>query len=126
MNYRAHGYLAAVDYSSINSSQISELGKLYPNVIRIDVRDLLRHDVLNPLITTAHDQGTDVLVTNIYKNSTSTEKCSARRCGSVTGKFPVRTFSQNQPSADTSSPQIPDGGSGYGSDNKLLQKNNDT
>ncbi len=103
MNYRARGYLTAVNYSGTNNDWILELGKLYPDVIRISVRDLLRHNALDPLITTAHDQGANVLVDNI---ETSHQLADAIRAGadSLQGDFLARPASK---SGDSPLPQLP-------------------
>lgn len=118
MNYRAHGYLTAVNYSGITSDRISELGKLYPNVIRVSARDLLRHNILKPLIATAHDQGTDVLVANI---ETSYQLTDAIHAGAdlLQGNFLAKSSRKADSIPTLLSWQIPDERNGYES----LQEN---
>ncbi len=122
MNYRAHGYLTAVNYSGIHSDRISELGKLYPNVIRVSARDLLRHNILEPLIATAHDQGTDVLVANI---ETSDQLTDAIHAGAdlLQGNFLANPSRKADSMLTLLSWQIPDERNGYRFDNESLQKN---
>jgi len=118
MNYRAHGYLTAINYSGINSDRISELGKLYPNVIRVGARDLLRHNILKPLIATAHDQGTDVLIANI---ETSYQLTDAIYAGAdlLQGNFLAKSSRKADSMPTLLSWQIPDERNGYES----LQEN---
>ncbi len=88
-NYRVRGYLTAVSYSSANNDWILELNKLYPDIIRLSVRDLLHHNAVDPLITTAHAQGASVLVDNI---ETSRQLAEAIRAGAdlLQGNFLVQ------------------------------------
>lgn len=122
MNYRAHGYLISVNYSGTNNDRISELGKLYPNVIRIDARDLLRRSVLDPLIVTAHDQGADVLVGNI---ETSYQLTDAIHAGAdlLQGNFLARYSRKADNILTPFSWRIPDERNGYRFDNESLQEN---
>lgn len=120
--YRAHGYLTAVNYSNTNHDWLSELGKLYPDVIRINAHDLLRHNALDPLIATAHDQGINVLVDHI---ETPYQLSDAIHAGAdlLQGNFLASPSRKADNMLAPFSWQIPDERNGYRFDNESLQKN---
>lgn len=64
-NYRSRGYQIAVNYSGLSSDSMSELGSLYPDIVRITAYDLLRHQAIDTLIRTIHYFGAKLLVWNI-------------------------------------------------------------
>lgn len=122
MNYRAHGYLTMINYSGTHNDQISELGKLYPNFIRVNARDLLRRNILEPLIATAHDQGTDVLVASI---ETSYQLTDAIHAGAdlLQGNFLSNPSYKTDSMPASFSRQIPNGKNEYKFNNESLQGN---
>ena len=64
-NYRSCGYLIAADYKGTSSDWMVELGSLYPNIVRIEANDLIRHETIVLLIGTIHTFGKSLLVKGI-------------------------------------------------------------
>jgi EAL domain-containing protein (putative c-di-GMP-specific phosphodiesterase class I) len=77
-NYRSRGYQIAANYSGSRSDWMVELGSLYPNIVRIEVNDLLRHEAIAPLVDTIHSFGASLLVRDI---ETSVQLAAAIRAG---------------------------------------------
>ena len=61
-NYRSRGYQIAANYSGTRSDWMVELGSLYPDIVRIDAYDLLRHESITELTDTIHGFGAKLLV----------------------------------------------------------------
>ena len=64
-NYRSRGYQIAANYSGTRSDWMVELGSLYPNIVRIEADDLIRHEAITPLVDTIHSFGASLLVRDI-------------------------------------------------------------
>lgn len=64
-NYRSRGYQIAANYSGDRSDWMAELGSLYPNIVRIEAGDLIRHEAITPLVETLHSFGAKLLVRDI-------------------------------------------------------------
>lgn len=64
-NYRSRGYQIAANYSGDRSDWMAELGSLYPNIVRIEASDLIRHETITPLVETIHSFGAKLLVRDI-------------------------------------------------------------
>ncbi|PXW88417.1 EAL domain-containing protein (putative c-di-GMP-specific phosphodiesterase class I) [Nitrosomonas sp. Nm84] len=64
-NYRSRGYQIAANYSGDRSDWMAELGSLYPNIVRIEAGDLIRHETITPLVETIHGFGAKLLVRDI-------------------------------------------------------------
>lgn len=77
-NYRSRGYQIAADYSGTRSDWMAELGSLYPNIVRIEAGDLMRHEAITPLVETIHSFGTKLLVRDI---ETPVQLAAAVRAG---------------------------------------------
>ncbi|MBA3755389.1 MAG: EAL domain-containing protein [Nitrosomonas sp.] len=77
-NYRSRGYQIAADYSGTRSDWMVELGSLYPNIVRIEAGDLIRHEAITPLVDTIHSFGASLLVRDI---ETSGQLAAAIRAG---------------------------------------------
>lgn len=77
-NYRSRGYQIAADYSGTRSDWMVELGSLYPNIVRIEAGDLIRHEAITPLVETMHSFGAKLLVRDI---ETSVQLAAAVRTG---------------------------------------------
>ena len=57
---------------------MAELGSLYPNIVRIEAGDLIRHEAIAPLVDTIHSFGASLLVRDI---ETSGQLAAAIRAG---------------------------------------------
>ncbi|MDV6343315.1 EAL domain-containing protein [Nitrosomonas sp. Is37] len=78
-NYHSHGYqIAATYYKGSSSAWMSELGSLYPDIVRIKASYLLYHHVINDIIRTVHHFGAKVLVWDI---GTFEQLTAAKRLG---------------------------------------------
>jgi EAL domain-containing protein (putative c-di-GMP-specific phosphodiesterase class I) len=77
-NYRSRGYQIAANYSGSRSDWMVELGSLYPNIVRIEASDLVRHEALDSLVNTLHSFGASLLVRDI---ETSGQLAAAIRAG---------------------------------------------
>lgn len=77
-NYRSRGYQIAADYSGTRSDWMAELGSLYPNIVRIEAGDLMRHEAIMPLVETIHSFGAKLLVRDI---ETPVQLAAAVRAG---------------------------------------------
>lgn len=78
-NYHLRGYhIAATYHSGSNSAWMSELGSLYPEIVRIKASSLLYHRVIDVIIRTVHRFGAKVLVWDI---GTFEQLTAARRLG---------------------------------------------
>lgn len=77
-NYRSRGYQIAADYSGNRSDWMVELGSLYPNIVRIEANDLVRHEAITALMDTIHSFGASLLVRDI---ETSGQLAAAIRSG---------------------------------------------
>lgn len=75
-NYRSRGYQIAADYSGARSDWMIELGSLYPDIVRIEASDLMRHEAIVPLVDTIHSFGASLLVRDI---ETSEQLAAARQ-----------------------------------------------
>lgn len=64
-NYRSRGYQIAANYSGTQSDWMVELGSLYPDIVRIEASDLLRHDAITALTDTVHSFGGRLLVRDL-------------------------------------------------------------
>ena len=64
-NYRSRGYQIAANYTGTRSDWMTELGSLYPDFVRIEARDLVRHEAIAPLIDTLHGFNASLLVRDI-------------------------------------------------------------
>ncbi len=64
-NYRSRGYQIAANYSGDRSDWMAELGSLYPNIVRIEASDLVRHEAITLLVETLHSFGAKLLVRDI-------------------------------------------------------------
>lgn len=64
-NYRSRGYQIAANYSGTRSDWMTELGSLYPDIVRIEAGDLVRHEAIIPLVDTVHSFGASLLVRDI-------------------------------------------------------------
>lgn len=64
-NYRSRGYQIAANYSGDRSDWMAELGSLYPNIVRIEASDLVRHENITLLVETLHNFGAKLLVRDI-------------------------------------------------------------
>ena len=101
-NYHLRGYHIAVTYSSASSSAwMSELSRLYPEMIRIKASYLPNHRVIDALIRAVHHFGSKVLVWDI---ATSDQLASAKRLGAdyLQGHF----LSEPARAVRTVSPQL--------------------
>ncbi|MDV6343316.1 EAL domain-containing protein [Nitrosomonas sp. Is37] len=80
-NYRSRGYQIATNFSSESNDWMlelmMELSGLYPDIMRIQIRDLLRHNAAAPLIKTIHRFNTTVLVYDIETADQATEAVHA-------------------------------------------------
>jgi len=77
INYRSHGYQIAANYSGTSSDWMTELGSLYPDIVRIEAcDDLMRHEAIAPLADTIHSFGASLLVRDI---ETSEQLAAARQ-----------------------------------------------
>ncbi len=65
MNYRSRGYQIAANYSGTRSDWMIELGSLYPDIVRIEISDLMRHQAIAPLVDTIHGFGASLLARDI-------------------------------------------------------------
>jgi EAL domain-containing protein (putative c-di-GMP-specific phosphodiesterase class I) len=100
-NYRSRGYRVAANHSSENDVSMTELGNLYPDVVRLHASMLLQHDGTDTLLDTAHRLGAAILVTGI---ETRQQVISAVRSGAdlLQGRFlgePARTVEVDEPDA---------------------------
>ena len=77
-NYRSRGYQIAANYSGDRSDWMVELGSLYPNIVRIEASDLIRHEAATALLDTIHSFGSSLLVRDI---ETSAQLKAAIRAG---------------------------------------------
>lgn len=78
-NYRSRGYpIAATYYRGSSSAWMSELGSLYPDIVRIKASYLLYHHVIDAIIRTVHYFGAKVLVWDI---GTFEQLTAAKRLG---------------------------------------------
>lgn len=64
-NYRSRGYRIAANYSGNRSDWMVELGSLYPDFVRIEASDLMRHEDITALTDTVHSFGASLLVWGI-------------------------------------------------------------
>lgn len=64
-NYRSRGYQIAANYSGDRSDWMAELWSLYPNIVRIEAGDLIRHEAITPLVKTIHSFEAKLLVRDI-------------------------------------------------------------
>ncbi|MEY3121615.1 MAG: hypothetical protein RI993_440 [Pseudomonadota bacterium] len=66
-NYRSRGYLVAANYSKNGSSKywMAELGSLYPDIVRIEADELLRHAKIDDLVDVIYDFGASLLAWNV-------------------------------------------------------------
>ncbi len=64
-SYRSRGYQIAAHYSDSSSNWISELGSLYPDIVRIEAYDLLHQHPIDSLVRAIHHSGASILVSNI-------------------------------------------------------------
>lgn len=77
-NYRSRGYQIAADYSGNCSDWMVELRSLYPNIVRIEASDLMRHEAITALVDNIHSFGANLLVRDI---ETSGQLAAAIRSG---------------------------------------------
>lgn len=81
-NYRSRDYLIATHFSNGSNDWVLELmvelGGLYPDILRIPIRDLLRCNAVTPLIETIHRFGAVVLA---YDIETSDQAIDAAKAG---------------------------------------------
>ncbi len=75
-NYRSRGYQIAADYSGNSTNWMIELGSLYPDIVRIEAVDLVRHQAITSLVDTIHSFGASLLVRDI---ETHEQLVAARR-----------------------------------------------
>lgn len=79
INYRSGGYLVAANYSNSSNDWASALGSLYPDIVRIEACDLLRHNaIVDRLVGTIHRFKAALLVRDI---ETSEQLAAAIRAG---------------------------------------------
>jgi len=78
INYRSRGYQIAANYSGTSTDWMAALGSLYPDIVRIEAGDLLRHEALGPLVNTIHGHGASLLVRDI---ETSEQLIAAKQAG---------------------------------------------
>ncbi|SFD98085.1 EAL domain-containing protein [Nitrosomonas sp. Nm166] len=77
-NYRSRGYQIAADYNGTRSDWMVELGSLYPDIVRIEADELIRHEAIAPLMDTLQSFGASLLVKDI---ETSRQLAAAIRAG---------------------------------------------
>ncbi len=77
-NYRSRGYQIAANYTGTRSDWMTELGSLYPDIVRIEASDLERHETVAPLVDTIHSFGASLLVRDI---ETTEQLIAARQSG---------------------------------------------
>lgn len=68
-NYRSRGYQIAANYSGTQSDWMVELGSLYPDIVRIEASDLIRHDAISALTDSVHSFGAKLLVRDLETSS---------------------------------------------------------
>ncbi|SHL22085.1 EAL domain, c-di-GMP-specific phosphodiesterase class I (or its enzymatically inactive variant) [Nitrosospira sp. Nsp11] len=100
-NYRSRGYRVAANHSGANDESMTELGSLYPDIVRLNASTLLQHDGTDTLLDTAHRLGAAILVTGI---ETRQQVISAVRTGAdlLQGRFlgePARMLEVDEPDA---------------------------
>lgn len=85
-NYRSRGYRVAANHSGANDESMTELGGLYPDVVRLNASMLLQHDGTDTLLDTVHRLGAAILITGI---ETRQQVISAVRSGAdlLQGRF---------------------------------------
>ncbi len=110
-NYRSRGYRVAANHSGANDDSITELGSLYPDVVRLNASALLQHDGTGTLLDTAHRLGAAILVRGI---ETRQQVIAAVRSGAdlLQGRFlgePARTVEVDEADAAANVHQ-PEGG----------------
>ena len=64
-DFFAEGIDVAANFSGTQSDWMVELGSLYPDIVRIEASDLLRHDAIAALTDTVHSFGAEFLVREI-------------------------------------------------------------
>lgn len=64
-NYRSRGYQIAANYSGTQSDWMTELGSMYPDIVRISAVDLARHPDAASLAETIHSFRASLLVKDI-------------------------------------------------------------
>lgn len=98
-NYRSRGYQIAANYTGTRSDWMTELGSLYPDIVRIEASDLARHEAVAPLVDTIHSFGASLLVRDI---ETTEQLIAARQTdadylqGNLLGK-PTHTIESSTP-----------------------------
>lgn len=100
-NYRSRGYRIAANYSGTNDGWMSELGNLYPDIVRVDASTLLQNDRTDPPLDTVHRFGAALLVRDI---ETRRQMVAAVRTGAdlLQGRFlgrPSRSIELDRPPA---------------------------
>lgn len=93
-NYRSRGYRIAANHSGASDNWMTELGSLYPDIVRQEASTLLQHTGSDPLLETVHRFGAALLVRDI---ETSQQMAAAIRAGAdlLQGRFlgqPARTI----------------------------------
>ena len=101
-NYRSRGYQIAANFSGDRSDWMVELGSLYPNIVRIEAGDLIRHEAATALLHTIHSFGASLLVRDI---ETTAQLKAAIRAGAdyLQGNLlgePMRTVGMSELSQD--------------------------
>ncbi|MEK6736273.1 MAG: EAL domain-containing protein [Pseudomonadota bacterium] len=76
INYRSRGYQIAANYSGTGSDWMAALGSLYPDIVRIEAGDLMRHEAKEVLVDTIHSHKASLLVRDI---DTSEQLVAARQ-----------------------------------------------
>lgn len=103
MSYRSRGYQVATyfDCDKGEDNLIVKLGGLYPDIIRVKIRDLLQHNAAVSLINTIHHLGVAVLANDI---ETADQAAYAIHVGAdhLQGNF----FSQPTHTIDVISPHL--------------------
>ncbi|SOD40705.1 EAL domain-containing protein [Nitrosovibrio sp. Nv4] len=67
-NYRSHGYRIVINHSGMSENWLAELASLYPlypDLVRLEASNLLRHSGTESLVDTIHHFGAEVLVHEI-------------------------------------------------------------
>ena len=64
-NYRSRGYQIAANYSGTQTDWMTELGSLYPDIVRISAGDLAHHPDITSLVDTIHNFSANLLVRDI-------------------------------------------------------------
>lgn len=77
-NYHSRGYQIAANYSGTQSDWMTELGSLYPDIVRITADELIRHPDITSLIDTVHSFRSSLLIRDI---ETPTHLAQALRSG---------------------------------------------